>query len=148
MLDFECGTNRRLLWENLASETYLRNTSTLLPAQLLRLVNEHVRRHSDILSVSATIRKAEDGIAFLEFALATFGQLLDRAGELDTHGSRSLRGEWVVALTLHEIHAVEAESFYFDESLGASDLGPGDVVDEHAFDGAFAIFDICRWKSD
>lgn len=71
--------------------TYLRNTSTLLPAQLLRLVNEHVRRNSNVLGVSAAVRKAKDGIAFLEIALAAFGQLLDRAGELDTHRSRGLR---------------------------------------------------------
>lgn len=48
-----------------------------------------------------------------------------------------------MALTLHEIHAVEAEGFYFDESLGAGDFGAGDVVDEHVFDGAFAVFDVC-----
>jgi hypothetical protein len=54
-------------------------------------VDEHVRRNSNVLGVSATVRKAEHGIAFLEITLAAFGQLLDRAGELDTHGSRSLR---------------------------------------------------------
>jgi len=53
-----------------------------------------------------------------------------------------------VALTLHEIHAVEAEGFHFDESLGAGDFGPGDVVDEHVFDGAFATFDVCGFELD
>ena len=72
-------------------------------------MNKHMRRHRNVLGVSATIRKAEDGIAFLEIALAAFGQLLDRAGEFHTHGSWSLGREWVVAFTLHEIHAVEAE---------------------------------------
>lgn len=48
-----------------------------------------------------------------------------------------------MAFALHEVHAVEAEGFYFDESLGAGDLGPGDVVDEHVFDGAFTGFDVC-----
>ena len=48
-----------------------------------------------------------------------------------------------MALALHEIHAVEAEGFYFDESLGAGDFGTGDVVDEHVFDRAFATLDIC-----
>ena len=47
-----------------------------------------------------------------------------------------------MALTLHEIHAVEAEGFHFNESLGAGDFGPGDVVDEHVVDGAFAAFDV------
>jgi hypothetical protein len=27
--------------------------------------------------------------------------------------------------------------------LSAGDFGPGDVVDEHVFDGAFAAFDVC-----
>jgi hypothetical protein len=31
---------------------------------------------------------------------------------------------------------------YFDESLGAGDFGLRNVVDEHVFDGAFAIFDV------
>lgn len=53
-----------------------------------------------------------------------------------------------MALTLHEIHAVEAEGFHFDESLGAGDFGPGDVVDEHVFDGAFATFDVCGFELD
>ena len=48
-----------------------------------------------------------------------------------------------MAFTLHEIHAVEAEGFYFDEGLGASDFRSGNVVDEHVVDGAFAAFDVC-----
>lgn len=51
-----------------------------------------------------------------------------------------------MAFTLHEIHAVEAEGFHFDESLSAGDFGPGDVVDEHVFDGAFATLDVCCLK--
>jgi hypothetical protein len=49
-----------------------------------------------------------------------------------------------VAFALHEVHAVEAEGFHFDEGLRAGDLGLGDVVDEHVGDGAFAIFDVCE----
>jgi hypothetical protein len=48
-----------------------------------------------------------------------------------------------VAFALHEVHAVEAEGFHFDEGLRAGDLGLGDVVDEHVGDGAFTIFDVC-----
>ena len=48
-----------------------------------------------------------------------------------------------MAFALHEVHAVEAEGFDFDEGLRAGDLGLGDVVDEHVFDGAFAGFDVC-----
>lgn len=73
------------------SKTYLRNTSTLFPAQLLRLMNKHMRRYSNILSVSAAVRKTEDGIAFLETALVALSQLLDRARELHAHGSWGLR---------------------------------------------------------
>ena len=51
-----------------------------------------------------------------------------------------------MAFTLHEIHAVEAEGYYFDEGLGAGNFGAGDVVDEHVFDGPFATFDVCCFE--
>lgn len=121
---------------------YLRDTSTLLPAQLIGLVDEHVRRDSNVLSVRATVSKAKDGIALLEAVLAVGAQLLNGARELDTHGRRSLRRKRVETFALEEIHAVEAEGLDLDEGLGAGDLRPGDIIDEHVFDGAFAAFDV------
>lgn len=104
-----------LLW--LSKATYLWNTSRLLPAQLIRLVDEHVCRDGNILSVSASVRKAENSIAFLEAVLAFSAELFDRTGELNAHCCRSLRRERVQAFTLEEIHAVQTKSFHFDESL-------------------------------
>lgn len=126
--------------------TYLRDTSCLLPAQLLRFVNEHMGGNSDILCISATISEAEDGIAFLETMLAFGAQFLNRAGEFYTHCCGCLGRERVEAFALEEVHAVEAEGFHFHQGLGAGDVGAGDGVDEHVFDGAFAAFDVFVWE--
>lgn len=50
----------------------LRNPRTLFPAQLVRLVHEHVRAHGDVLCVRTAICQAEHCIADLELRLAFF----------------------------------------------------------------------------
>lgn len=50
-----------------------------------------------------------------------------------------------MSLALQQVHTIESESFYLDESLGAAldQLGlGGGIVDEEGVCGAFPSFDI------
>jgi hypothetical protein len=54
-----------------------------------------------------------------------------------------LRRQRVEAFALQEVHAVEAEGFYFYEGLRGADFGDGSVgINEHVLDGAFAALDV------
>ena len=124
--------------------TYLRNPRTLLPAQLVRLVHEHVRADGDVLGVGAAVREPEDGVPLLKTALAVAAELLDRAAEFDTQRLGGLGRDRIHALALQQVHAVQTEGFDFDEGLGTCRLGTrGLVVDEEVRDRAFAVFDVC-----
>ena len=98
----------------------LRDPRRLHPAQLLGLVDQHVRAERDVLGVRSPIREPEDLVVLLErLVVAGRGtEGLDRAAELDTHDGAGLWGQWIAALTLKEVHAVETEGFDLDQGLG------------------------------
>lgn len=121
----------------------LRDGRTLLPAQLIGFVDQHMRADGDILGVATAISKAEDLVALLEAGLALAGQVFDDAAELDAHDFGRVRGYWVQPLALQEVHTVQPERLHFDQRLGVSGFGArGLVVDEQVFNGTLAIFDI------
>lgn len=125
------------------STPYLWDSSAFLPAQFIRLVDQHVRAHGDVLRVRSTVREPEDGIALLETLLAVAGQLFNRPAELDAHGLGCLRRNGIQTLALEEVHSIQAERFDLDEGLRVIDLRSGNLVDEQVLHRAFAAFDVC-----
>ena len=85
-----------------------------------------MRAHRNVLCICAAVGEAEDFVADGEAALGPAvgsvwlgGEGDDGAGELNAHRLGGLRWDRVMALSLEKVHAVEAEGFDFDKSLGA-----------------------------
>jgi hypothetical protein len=127
--------------------TNLRDTGTLLEAQLIRLVDEHVCAHSNVLCISTTVCQTEHSIALLESVLTLRSKFLDYTAEFDTEGCGSLGRERVLTFALKQVHAVETKGLDADESLCGGRLGTFDLVDEEGGGGALAIFDVCDFMS-
>lgn len=142
-MSFDLLSARSSCLRDIAERTYLGNTSTLLKAQLIRLVNEHMRAHNNVLCISTTVCQTKNSIALLETTLTLRSQLLNYTAEFDTEGLGSLRRDWVVSFTLKEVHAVETEGLDADKSLSGGGLGTFNLVDEEGGGRAFAILDIC-----
>jgi hypothetical protein len=123
--------------------TNLRNTSTLLEAQLIRLVDEHVCAHGNVLCISAAVCQTKHSITLLESVLTLRSKLFNYTAEFDSESCRSLRRERVVAFALEQVHAVETKGLDTDESLCGRGLGTFDLVDEEGSGGALAILDVC-----
>ena len=124
--------------------THLRNTGALLPGQFLRLPNEHVRGHGDVLCVRAAICETEDLIALLEVlpAAAFCAQLCNRARELDAEDLGRAGGHRVLAFSLQQVHAVQTECLDLDERLGLAELGLGHIGNMKGVDWALAVLDV------
>lgn len=123
--------------------TNLRDTSTLLKAQFIRLVDEHVCAHGNILCISTAVCQTKHSITLLESVLALRSEFFDYTAEFDTEGCGSLGRQRVVAFALEQVHAVETEGLDADESLCGGRLGTFDLVDEEGGGGALAILDVC-----
>jgi hypothetical protein len=123
--------------------TNLRDTSTLFKAQLIRLVDEHMCAHGNVLRISTTVRETKHSIALFETALALRSEFLDYTAEFDTEGLGGLGRERVVAFALEQVHAVETEGFDADEGLCGGGGRAFDLVDEEGGGGAFAFLDVC-----
>ena len=124
--------------------THLRDTSALLPGQFLRLPDEHVRRHGDVLCVRTAVRKTKDFIALLEVLPATAfsAQLCNGARELDAEDLGRARGHRVLAFSLQQVHAVQTECLDLDERLGLAELGLGHIRNVKGVDWALAVLDV------
>ena len=120
----------------------LRNPRTLHPAQLLRLVHEHMRAHGNILRIRTTIGQPKYFISNFEAPFGFIAHAVDYSRELDAERLGGMRGDGVLAKTLEEIHAVEAKGFDLYDGLRAGGGRFGDGGDVEVFDGALAIFDI------
>lgn len=118
------------------------NACALFPAELVRLVNEHVCAHGDVLGVCSSIGQTENCISFLESAFAFAGELLNNAAELDTKGLWRLRWNRVHAFSLQKVHAVEAECLDANECLSVCWLGAWNVGMKHGRGRALASLDI------
>jgi hypothetical protein len=123
-------------------KTNLRNTSTLFKAQLIRLVDEHVCAHGNVLCISTTVRQTKHGITLFETALALRSEFLDYTAEFDAQSFGGLGRERVVAFALEQVHAVETEGFDADEGLCGGGGRAFDLVDEEGGGGAFAFLDV------
>ena len=128
-------------------KTNLGDTSTLLKAQFIRLVNEHVRAHGNVLCISTTIRQTKHSITLFETILALRSEFFDYTAEFYTEGFGSLGRKRVLAFALEQVHAVETEGFDADESLCGCGFGTFNFVDEEGGCGAFALLDVCDYLS-
>src|SRR2546423_4754960 len=111
-----------------------------------------MRAHCNVLCVGAAVGEAEYFVAYSKAALGLAvgsvrlgRQGYDGTGELDPQCLGGLWWDRVVALTLEEVHAVQAESFDLNQGLGAVwhrlwERG----VDIEGRDRACSIFDFYR----
>lgn len=126
------------------SSTNLGYTSTLLPTQLVRLMHQHMRAHSNVLGIRSTIRQTKYCVAFLESAFAFASQLFDSPAEFYSKNLSSLRWHRILAFSLKQVHSVQPKCLYFDQCFSMVDGGSRDVCDVEVLDRAFAVLDICR----
>ena len=102
----------------------------------------YTRSYLRILQLTA-ISQTKHLISNLEPTLRSAPKCLNYTGKLDTQGLRRLWRDGILALTLKYIHAVQAECFNFDESLGVFWNGFRDFGDVEGFCGARASLDFC-----
>jgi hypothetical protein len=143
MSDRDCHVSKKIREGEWKEKTNLRDASTLLKAQFIRLVDEHMCAHGNVLCISTAICQTKHSIALLEATLALIGQFLNYATEFDTKSLGSLGRKRVVAFALEQVHAVQTEGFDADEGLSGGRGGAFDLVDEEGSGWAFAILDVC-----
>jgi hypothetical protein len=122
-------------------ETNLGNASTLFKAEFIRLVNEHVRAHGNVLCIRTTICQSKHGITLLEATLTLGSKFLDYTTEFHTEGCGSLRRKRVLAFSLQEIHTVETECLYTDQGLCCCGLWTLNLANKERGCWTFAAFD-------
>jgi hypothetical protein len=93
-----------------------------------------------------SIRESKHLISNLELPLLCFGtEFLYDTAELDTEDQADVGGEWVFALSLEKVHAVQPEGLDAHEGLGGLGRRFGDRrIEEEGGGGTFAIFNVWR----
>lgn len=122
--------------------SHLRDSGAFFPAQLVRLVYQHVRAHSEVFCVCAAVCETEHSITLLEAFLTLSCQLFNDSRELNSEDLGCLRRYWVQSFSLQKVHSVQAECLDADQSLCVCWLWSRDFVDEEGGCWAFAILDI------
>jgi hypothetical protein len=99
-------------------------------------------RDQDHSTEKSNLRQPKNLVSHFKAIFTAFCQTLNRATKLHTKGLWSLRRNGIVAISLEQIHAIEAKRFNLHYGLALGGSGLWDVGEKEGRCWALAIFDV------